>query len=348
MLWKTRSRLMRQIFRLVFLTTLAMSLCSGGAAAGESASSSRNSFPGKKILWVDSYHQAYEWSAGIEAGIRRELQDSGVELRIVRMDSKRRPSEAQIRGAALRAKAEIDSFRPDLVIASDDNAVKYLVVPYLKDTDLPVVFCGVNWEASQYGLPAGNVTGMVEVDLVEALAEHLNRYAKGRRVGSLSGDLYTAQKVASYINDHYYAGQMTLYRVRSFAEFKEAFLLAQNEVDILFFHNYAAIEDWDPVAAERYIVEHIKVPTGGFVPYMAPFVQVVLAKDANEQGEWAADTALEILGGRSPAEIPLAQNERGRLIVNLKMAKALDVTFPVDTLKAATVIGQEAYTKNSY
>ncbi|MEZ4485605.1 MAG: hypothetical protein R2864_13850, partial [Syntrophotaleaceae bacterium] len=125
------------------------------------------SFAGKKVLWVDSYHQAYEWSAGIETGIREGLQGSGVELRIVRMDSKRRSSEDQIRKAALKAKAEIEAYRPDLVIASDDNAVKHLVVPYLKDTDLPVVFCGVNWDASIYGLPAGNVAGMVEVDLVE-------------------------------------------------------------------------------------------------------------------------------------------------------------------------------------
>ena len=37
------------------------------------------------------------------------------------------------------------------------------------------------------------------------------------------------------------------------------------------------------------------------------------------------------------------RNERGRLIVNLEMARALDVVFPVATLKAATVIGQKVY-----
>jgi hypothetical protein len=33
--------------------------------------------------------------------------------------------------------------------------------------DLPVVFVGVNWDASPYGYPTANVTGSVEVELIE-------------------------------------------------------------------------------------------------------------------------------------------------------------------------------------
>ena len=46
-------------------------------------------YMGKKILFVDSYHQGYEWSDGIEAGLRHGLEGAGVELKIVRMDTKR-------------------------------------------------------------------------------------------------------------------------------------------------------------------------------------------------------------------------------------------------------------------
>ncbi len=342
MLRKTYRRLIRRPCRICLWAFLVTMLLFCASHAEEQASPSSAIFAGKKILWVDSYHQAYEWTAGVEQGIRRVLHNSGVELRIVRMDSKHRSSEGEIREAALRAKAEIAIFQPDVVIASDDNAVKYLVVPYLKDTALPVVFCGVNWDAYAYGLPARNVTGMVEVDLVETLSGHLERYAKGRQVGYLSGDTYTALKIATHFNRHYYAGQMKLYLVRDFSEFTEAFSRAQDEVDILFFHNYVAIADWDPVAAERYMAEHIKIPTGAFDSFMAPFVLVTVAKYPDEQGEWAAGAALNILAGQSPADIPLVENERGRLIVNLQMGQALGVTFPIATLKAATVIGQQA------
>lgn len=296
---------------------------------------------GKKILWVDSYHPAYEWSAGIEQGIRMTLQGSGVELRIVRMDSKRRSAEADIRAAASKAKAVIDAFRPDVVIASDDNASKYLVLPYLKDTNLPVVFCGVNWDASTYGYPARNVTGMVEVDLVEAQLDHLSRYAKGRRIGYLSGDVFSERQISAHYNDRFFAGQLKTYLVRTLAEFKAAFLQAQDEVDMLYIYNYAGIVDWEPAVAEAFLAEHIRVPTGSHNPFMAPFVLVTLAKDSQEQGEWAAGAALEVLAGRSPADIPLVRNERGQLIVNLSMAEALGVTFPLETLQAATVIGQK-------
>lgn len=351
MLRKTYSRLIRRPCRICLWAFLVTMLLFGVSHADEQASPSPAPFAGKKILWVDSYHQAYEWTAGIEQGILRVLQNSGVELRIVRMDSKRRSSEGEIRDAAIRAKAEIATFQPDVVIASDDNAVKYLVVPYLKNTDLPVVFSGVNWDASLYGLPARNVTGMIEVDLVETQVEHLSRYANGQRIGFLSGDRSTERKIIYNYNRLFFNGQMKSYLVRNMRELKESFLRAQGEVDMLYINNYTGIEDWDPVAAEQFIVDNLKVPTGSHNPFMAPFVLVTLAKDPHEHGEWMAGTALKILAGQSPEDIPLARSQCGHLIINLKMAQALEVVFPMATLKAATVIGQQALdtkTKNEH
>jgi ABC-type uncharacterized transport system substrate-binding protein len=342
MLWKKYSGLIRRQFRLTLWVFLAALLLCDVSQSGERNTPALSPFWGKKILWVDSYHPSYEWSAGIEQGIRHELQNSGADLRILRMDSKRRSTEKQKRGAALRAKAEVEAFRPDVVIASDDNAVKYLVVPYLKDTELPVVFCGVNWDASVYGLPAPNVTGMVELDLVETQIKHLSRYAKGRRIGYLSGDVFTERKIVEHYNRFFFDGRMKSRLVRSLREFKQAFLQMQNEVDMLYIYNYAGISDWDPVAAETFIAEHVRIPTGSHNPFMAPFVLVTLAKDPKEQGEWAARAALNVLAGTNPADIPLAHNERGQLTVNLRMAHTLGITFPLKTLEAASVIGQEA------
>ncbi len=46
------------------------------------------------------------------------------------MDTKRNTSEEFKQEAALKAKALIESSNPDVVIVSDDNAVKCLVQPY--------------------------------------------------------------------------------------------------------------------------------------------------------------------------------------------------------------------------
>ncbi len=155
---------------LMILTVLIFLLLvsSGKAADSKPVTDISGSYQGHKILWVDSYHQGYPWSDGIAAGITQVLKDSGVQLEIVRMDTKRNHGEEDKRQAGLAAKQAIDRFHPDLVIASDDNAQKHLVVPYLKGTSLPVVFCGVNAEASAYGYPDRNITGMLEVEAMEA------------------------------------------------------------------------------------------------------------------------------------------------------------------------------------
>ena len=68
------------------------------------------------------------------------------------MDTKRRSSTEDKKNSAVAAKAVIESWKPDVVITADDNAVKYLIQPYYKDKALPFVFCGLNWTASEYAL----------------------------------------------------------------------------------------------------------------------------------------------------------------------------------------------------
>lgn len=300
-------------------------------------------YQGKKILWVDSYHEGYAWTTGIERGIRQALAGSGVELRIERMNTKWIVEETSRKQAALKAKKVIETFRPDVVITSDDNAAKYLVVPYLKDTGLPVVFCGINWDAAPYGFPCSNVTGMLEVEPVAALVRHLRRYAEGSRLGYLSADTVSERKVVSVYNQHFFNGQMKSYLAKDFNHFKELFLRAQQEVDMVYIANHSDMPGWDPALAEEFLEQNVALPTGSRLAYMERFVTFTVAKVPEEQGEWAARTALRILSGVEPGDIPVTSNEQASLTLNLKMAKAAGIQLPVETLKAAgRIIGQEA------
>ena len=78
----------------------------------------------KRIVWIDSYHQNYAWSDGVEQGIRCGLKDTGIEIKTLRLDAKQHPAEDTIRQNALRIKEEITAFKPDAIIASDDHAQK--------------------------------------------------------------------------------------------------------------------------------------------------------------------------------------------------------------------------------
>ncbi len=307
----------------------------------EQTSTPQSSYAGKKIMWVDSYHEGYEWSDGIETGIQDVLNGTGVELKIVRMDTKRNSGDEFGNEAATKAKAEIEAFEPDVLIATDDNAQKYLVVPYFKDTDLPVVFCCVNWDASPYGYPASNVTGMIEVDLIVQMIEHLKKYAQGDRIGYLGPDVTTEKKVAEVYNERFFDDQMKVHLVKTFDEFKEAFLNIQEEVDMLYIGNNAGIDGWDDAEAENFIAENAKIPSSARSAWMAPYTLITLAKSAEEQGEWSAQTALNILDGASVSGIPLVENKKGELILNLKIAKQLDIVFPPSMLRNAEIYGSE-------
>ena len=107
----------------IFLTVLAAELVFGTSAFAAD-------YTGKKILYIDSYHEGYVWSDGITQGIQQEFQGTGVELKIHRMDTKRNAEEASKKQAAQEAKAVIESFQPDVVIASGDNVSKCLIMPY--------------------------------------------------------------------------------------------------------------------------------------------------------------------------------------------------------------------------
>ncbi len=63
------------------------------------------------------------------------LNNTGVELKIFRMDTKRNDSEEFGKQARLRTKSIIEDFRPDVVITCDDPAFKYVIMPYAGITD---------------------------------------------------------------------------------------------------------------------------------------------------------------------------------------------------------------------
>lgn len=293
------------------------------------------------VAWVDSYHAGYEWSDGIEAGIRRVLDPAGVRLVVLRLDAKLNPDVEAVRKAALAARDTITRIRPAAVIASDDAAQEFVVIPYLKGGSVPVVFCGVNWDAAMYGYPAPGITGMLEVEAVPEMVAHFARDAKGARIGYISGNTATDRKITATFNETFFAGRMKTYFAETFEQFKTLFLRAQSETDMLFLRNYAGISGWDPDAAEAFLLANTRVPTGSHLEHMARYVVYTMGKVPQEQGEWAARTTLRVLAGESPEYIPLGRNQRARLIVNLKLAKAAGIVLPVAVLKTAELIGKD-------
>jgi len=220
-----------------------------------------NTYKGKKILYINSYHEGYEWSDGVTKGIQSILDNTDIELKIILMDTNRNTSEDFKKQAGLKAKKAIEDFKPDVVIASDDNAFKYVIMPYYKNVELPVVFCGLNWDAAIYDAPYTNTTGMIEVALIPQLIKRLKRYSKGDKIGYLTADVITSKKEGHYYKKLFNLTFTEKY-IKTFEEWKAAFSEIQRDADILIIGNCSVINNWDYKAAKLFAKEHTKIPTG--------------------------------------------------------------------------------------
>lgn len=293
---------------------------------------------GNRILHIDSYHAGYEWSDGETRGIENILNNTGIELKIFRMDTKRNDSEEFGKQAGLRAKSIIEDFRPDVVITCDDPSFKYVIMPYYRDAALPFVFCGMNWDVSIYGGPYKNTAGMIEVSLTPQLISYLMEYSKGDRIGFIAGNTTSDRKNAEYYMKLYNINFTRKYHAKTFEEWKRDFLKLQEEVDIVILENNAGIIDWDNKEAQAFVLENTKIPAGATQDWMPPYSLIGITKIAEEQGEWSAMTALRILDGTRPSDIPIVANKKGRLYVNLKIAEKLGVIINPELLKNAEII----------
>jgi ABC-type uncharacterized transport system substrate-binding protein len=207
---------------------------------------------------------------------------------------------------------------------------------------LPVVFCGLNWDASIYGAPYRNTTGMVEVSLTGQLIEDLKKYAKGNKIGYLSADTSTERKNLEYYNKMPEFHFSKVYMVKTLKEWQDAFLSLQREVDMVVFENNAGITDWNDVEASKFALENIQIPVGTTNPWVMQCSLIGFTKLPEEQGVYAAKTALEILGGKRPSDIPVVVNEKAKIYLNMKIAKKLGITFPMDYMSQAKFFeGQE-------
>ena len=301
---------------LLLLHLLALMLLAGPVQAAEGT---------RRILHIDSYHQGNEWNDRIAATLRNTLKGKDIDLRVFHMDAKRRSSEADIQASALEAKRAIEEFKPDVVTTSDDPAAQYLVMAHLRDSPIPVVFCGLNWDASAYGLPYRNTTGMVEVSPIPQILRLLRQYARGTRIGFLSEDTEVKRKELAYHERLFGVTYEKTYFVTSHAEWKAAFLRAQHEVDMLMILGVGALADWNPADAKRLAEERSEIPSGTDFEWLTSVSLIGVVKSPEEQGRWTAHAALRILDGVQPSDIPLSYNRDGELFFNARIARRFGI-----------------------
>jgi ABC-type uncharacterized transport system substrate-binding protein len=297
----------------------------------------------RRILYVNSYHTGYGSSDDVMAGLRSVLEPQHVEMETFFLDAKRAPEQAAVEARAADALAAIrEAHFPRALVVSDDAAVQYLVVPHFREGPLPVVFCGVNWSCEQYGLPTDYVTGMLEVlPIEETIASIRPAFPNIKRLAHLSENSLSERSNRRLMDGIYSRlGLEPAYSlVDDFESWKDAFLTANTDADLIFMPTNGAIRNWDNDAARAWIDAHIGKPIITCDDFMMPFAVFGLTKVAREQGEWAAAATLEILGGKRPADIPVTRNSKTQAWLNPALAEKVGFNPGADILNRCKMAG---------
>ena len=291
-------------------------------------------------LYIASYHPGYAWSDGVERGLRDNLSES-CEIAEFYMDTKRKKTSQNKTAAGHAAYEMIKDLQPDVIITSDDNAAKYLIVPHLIDGEIPVVFSGINWTVEEYGFPTPNVTGIVEVAPIKPMLLE----------GVKASDLPGSQGVSVA-----YLGAMTLSEIKNFERvksraeslgmqvdsiladtfdtWKHGFKMAQ-QYDLVVMGSNSGIVNFEATEAKQWVATHTRKLSMTNHEWMMPYTAIGYTKVPEEHGEWAAASAVAILSGVKAIDIPLVTNRQWDTWINTQLLENTGVRLEDTILKKA-------------
>ena len=289
----------------------------------------------KRCLYVSSYHQGYAWSDGVERGLRKALGNA-CELRQFNMDTKRKKSLEDKESAAKEAHQIIQQWQPNVVITSDDNAAKFLILPYYKNADTPFVFNGINWSIKEYDLPFSNTTGIVEVAPIEPMLKRAASITGGRTALYLGADTLTEKKNFSRVKNasDKLGFKLDAKLAPTMQEWMQAYKSA-DEYDFIIVGSDSGIDDWDKQTVVDTVSKAQDRLTVTNHLWMMPYTMLGYTKIAEEHGEWAGKAAVAILNGTKPNQIPITTNRKWDLWVNDKLIEQSDIVIDRSLLKKA-------------
>ena len=126
-------------------------------------------------------------------------------------------------------------------------------------------------------------------------------------------------------------------------EWLAAYRKAQ-DYDFVIIGSKAGINDWDAARVRDGVMSatrRLSVTNSG---WMMPYTMLGVTKVPEEQGEWAAKTALRILEGLSPKTIPIVANSRRDIWINRSILEVAAIELPEWLLRKGKRVARHAHT----
>jgi len=311
-----------------------------------------------KFLIIHSYHPEYEWVQAVTRGIRMEVNTYEADLQCFYLDTKRHPTEAWANQKAQEALDVIGQWHPDVIIAVDDNAMKYVGIPLVQAGQIPVVFCGINTDPAHYGYPAANLTGVTERPHFKesvALFRKITSKQDHLRLVVLSDNSETSRYTLDYMRTQVEPGVEVADWImpQTRQQWQKAVLDSQQADAIAIYLYHTVLESSDsgtvcePRDLMKWTVEHSHIPIIGFLNFAVDDGSLCgVLESGVEQGGLAGQFANRILSGDVPGSMDIVLGRKGQSMLNLNTAKTLQLNISPDIMNTLDVIvGRESQQK---
>jgi len=323
-----------------------------------------------RIFVVSSYHREYLWSQETHQGLcgamlkngyldnkqqieefahKDEIESSKAVIKKKWMDTKRKYSDIELAQATHDIVEAIGEFKPDIVLLGDDNAANY-IGNQLLDTEIPVVFWGINGLPTKYGIvdsmekPNHNITGVWQSGYLKESLDLLHELVPAaKNFAILACDSSTARPKVKELQALDREGELPLKLVdsvmtNSFTEFKQRTLELVGNIDAFFVLNHDTLKDDQGnhvgmMEVGRWYLENIKKPEASHEGQFVKEGMLCAADDSGyNQGYEAFLMAIEILEeGIVPGDMKPRTPGRGPLMVNRERAERLGISLQEHT-----------------
>lgn len=309
--------------------------------------------PPKNVLVLSSYHLGYTWGETVINGIRPVLTDSGMELKVRYefMDTKHYTADVIFDGLRELYRKKYRNVRFDVIIASDNNALNFL----LESRDelfpgAPVVFCGINGYEDAMIAGHRGFTGIAEdYELRGTLNLALSLHPGIENIAVVSGvttsSLINQRRVREVMPEFTDRVGFLLLTGLNVPEMRERLQNLPPRTLVLYMSYYLTPDGTTLTVPEStsFVFRTAGVPIYSVWTYTLGY-GILGGKmlDGGEQGRYAAEIALRILRGESPDDIPVLRNAVTRPTFDYNQLRHFGIPF--SDLPPGAVIANEPET----
>jgi ABC-type uncharacterized transport system substrate-binding protein len=299
-----------------------------------------------RVMVINSYHAEHPWVRAHNGALLKKLAGKA-RVDCFDLNTKRIP-RSLYKEAAERAWQVLVADRPDVVVLTDDNAVR-LLGQRVMDAGIPLVFLGVNQNPRKYLGGMETATGVLERPLFKRSLLFLQDIMGPSLKRCLV--LFDRGDTSMVIRETVFRNQASLRLgnsdvdvlfLKTFAQWREAILSARGKAyDVIFVGLYHSFSDeaGNHVPSDEVLAwssAHSPVPLFGYWDFAVGKGRAVggLVNSGKPQGEAGAELVLKILAGAQPGSLYPVTPKDGQFLFSRYELQRWGIHLPANIIKA--------------